>query len=82
MSGFYPSYKESPLRRLHLFPLLCTWIFTLACDTEEPDERVCPPPTDACMNEDNYQECLDVEADCDGNILILESCPLQFGCES
>ena len=41
---------------------------------------ICPPPTEACMNDDNYQECLDAEATCDGPIAIMESCPLQFGC--
>ena len=41
----------------------------------------CPAATDACMNEDNYADCLEVEANCSGSLLILESCPLQFSCD-
>ena len=62
---------------------------TTACDTSTTDTDAmdtsaawtCPEPTDSCMNEENYQECLDVVATCEGEILIMESCPLQFGCD-
>jgi hypothetical protein len=46
-----------------------------------PAESTCPKPTDGCMNEDNYQSCLEAEAKCPGKVLIMESCPLQFACE-
>jgi hypothetical protein len=40
----------------------------------------CPAATDACMNADNHAQCLEVAAGCDGELLQLESCPLQFAC--
>ena len=36
---------------------------------------------EACMNEENLQACQDLEASGCTNILFLESCPLQFGCD-
>ena len=55
----------------------------VGCGVSAADSAsVCPAPTDPCMNEDNYQECLDAEASCTGNLVLLESCPLQFGCDS
>ena len=52
-----------------------------ACDTPVDDTASsCPAVTDPCMNEDNYQDCLDVEATCNAGLLTLESCPLQFAC--
>lgn len=36
--------------------------------------------TDACMNEDNFQQCRDAAARCPGEVQVLESCPLQFRC--
>jgi hypothetical protein len=33
-----------------------------------------------CMNEDNLAECKTAQAECPGNVLVMESCPLQFGC--
>ena len=60
----------------------------LACNTSQTDEadssslqNLCPDVTDACMNEENHQECLDVAATCEGELSIMESCPLQFGCD-
>lgn len=40
----------------------------------------CPAPTDGCMNEDNHAACLEIADTCAGEILQLESCPLQFAC--
>ena len=37
-------------------------------------------PNDACMNEDNFAACQAREAECPGQVLALESCPLQFAC--
>ena len=57
-------------------------LVTIGCgSTPEDTASVCPPPTDSCMNEENHQECLDVEATCTGYVSVMESCPLQFGCE-
>ena len=36
---------------------------------------------EACMNEENLQACQDLEASGCTNIAIMESCPLQFGCD-
>ena len=53
----------------------------VGCGVSAADSAsVCPAPTDPCMNEDNYQDCLDVEATCNAGLLTLESCPLQFAC--
>ncbi|TNE86976.1 MAG: hypothetical protein EP330_20420 [Deltaproteobacteria bacterium] len=62
---------------MRLIPLLLLF----ACgSTVEDTASHCPPATDPCMDADLYQECLDIEATCDGGLLIMESCPLQFGC--
>ena len=46
----------------------------------EPQEDPCPAASEACMNEENRAQCLDlVAAGCE-NLLFLESCPLQFAC--
>lgn len=37
-------------------------------------------PNDSCMNEDNFAQCQAREAECPGQVLVLESCPLQFAC--
>ena len=66
--------------------LIAALLLTAACSSGVPGEgddtaSACPPVTDPCMNEENHQACLDVEASCDGSLSIMESCPLQFGCE-
>jgi len=63
--------------------LLALTVLT-ACDEPVSDDSgsICPSATDSCMNEENHQECLDAEATCDGLVMVMESCPLQFGCES
>lgn len=65
------------MRSLLFLPFLLA-----ACGTTDaPSESMCLEiEDDACMNEDNLQECLDAEAECPGTVLIMESCPLQFGC--
>ena len=74
------------LQELGLPPtLLCMRVgillFLMACGASPEDTAsACPPVTDPCMNEENYQECLEVEASCEGSLAVLESCPLQFGC--
>ena len=41
---------------------------------------VCGAATDPCMNEDNWNQCQSIlEKGCE-NVLMLESCPLQFDC--
>jgi len=37
-------------------------------------------PTDGCMNEDNFAQCQQMAAHCPGQVQVMESCPLQFGC--
>jgi hypothetical protein len=77
------------MNRLFLAFLTAGAMATTACDTSATDSSAtdtspawaCPEPTDSCMNEENHQECLDVVATCEGEILIMESCPLQFGCD-
>lgn len=38
--------------------------------------------TDACITEENFAQCQAREAECPGQVLSLESCPLQFACPS
>jgi hypothetical protein len=37
-------------------------------------------PNDSCMNEESFAACQAREAECPGQVLVLESCPLQFAC--
>lgn len=48
----------------------------------EPAPQTCAGygPNDACMNEESFAACLAREAQCPGQVLVLESCPLQFAC--
>mmetsp|Transcript_19348 Transcript_19348/g.35578 ORF Transcript_19348/g.35578 Transcript_19348/m.35578 type:complete len:204 (+) Transcript_19348:85-696(+) len=41
---------------------------------------VCGEPSDACMNDENFRVCKDLEDSGCTNILVMESCPLQFAC--
>lgn len=42
--------------------------------------ELCPDLSDACMNEENYAVCSDlVDSGCK-DLMIMESCPLQFTC--
>jgi hypothetical protein len=42
--------------------------------------RVCPEPTYSCMNDDNYEQCLQiVNSGCE-RLITMESCPLKFAC--
>ena len=72
-------------RILALASCLAVCGFAVGCGSSTPpsqaaEESACPAPTDACMNAENYAECLSVEASCEGEVVHLESCPLQFGC--
>ena len=35
---------------------------------------------DPCMTADNLEQCEDASAQCPGMVMVMESCPLQFGC--
>ena len=41
---------------------------------------VCGSPTDACMNQENYEHCKSLEEGGCIDVGVLESCPLQFTC--
>ena len=57
------------------------FFFLVGCGSVPQDTASsCPPADEACMTEELYEECLEIEASCSGEILIMESCPLQFGC--
>lgn len=55
-----------------------------ACGDKAEDSAVaafeCPAADDACMTEELHQECLSLVETCSGEILIAESCPVQFSC--
>ncbi|MDQ3034226.1 MAG: hypothetical protein M3Y87_17590 [Myxococcota bacterium] len=36
--------------------------------------------TDACITDENFAQCRAREEECPGQVLALESCPLQFAC--
>lgn len=43
----------------------------------------CPDPSDSCMNEHNFDECLDlIDSGCDTVVVMPSSCPLQFICQT
>ena len=72
------------MTRFCIASVLATALCLAACESSPSDTGpawTCPEPTESCMDEDNYQQCLDVTATCEGEILIMESCPLQFGCD-
>gem|GEM_PF-3476253 len=62
--------------------VLPLFLFLSCTSVVEDTASYCPPLTDPCMNAENHQECLEVEATCEGVVLVAESCPLQFSCES
>jgi len=42
----------------------------------------CPAVTEPCMNEENFAQCTTlIENGCTQLLIIMESCPLQFGCD-
>mmetsp|Transcript_10318 Transcript_10318/g.20683 ORF Transcript_10318/g.20683 Transcript_10318/m.20683 type:complete len:482 (+) Transcript_10318:105-1550(+) len=53
------------------------------CDEEKKCmlvETQCPTADESCMNENNYNACIELERQGCTQIVVLESCPLQFGC--
>lgn len=72
--------------------LIPLWLLLFACaGGEDPivDTDAATPVCDAlmvddagCMNDENYAECVEAEQTCGGeNVMIMESCPLQFACQ-
>lgn len=68
------------LRHLVVVPLLAL----AACPAPpDPDPGFCTDLMEAdsaCMNEDNLADCEEANEACPGEVLVMESCPLQFGC--
>ncbi len=59
---------------------------TPAPDTNDGDgtgaAEDCPYSVeDGCIDEDALAECRQAAEQCPGAVLVMESCPLQFGCE-
>ena len=49
---------------------------------DPPSTNPCGNPTDPCMNDENYNECIQlVEVDGCQQVFVMESCPSQFGCD-
>ena len=72
------------MRRALLIAALLAGCGSNASSTE-PDGTTpaegCPYAVDdPCMNEDNHAACLEVASKCPGEVVQLESCPLQFSC--
>jgi hypothetical protein len=58
-----------------------TWFFAFSLlQKYGMAQSFCGKPTDPCMNEENWQRCLDLHADGCETVLSMESCPLQFVC--
>jgi hypothetical protein len=51
-------------------------------DVDEDDTCAGYSPSHQCMNPDNFELCRALEAECPGQVLVMESCPLQFSCPS
>ena len=51
-------------------------------DEAPPAAETCEgyAPTDGCMNETAFAQCQEMAAQCPGEVQVMESCPLQFGC--
>jgi hypothetical protein len=68
-----------PFRALALLPLF----LLAACPEPEGDPTFCTDlmeTSSGCMDEGNLAECEDANEECPGEVLVLESCPLQFAC--
>eukprot|EP00543_Licmophora_paradoxa_P001658 CAMPEP_0202447998 /NCGR_PEP_ID=MMETSP1360-20130828/6779_1 /ASSEMBLY_ACC=CAM_ASM_000848 /TAXON_ID=515479 /ORGANISM="Licmophora paradoxa, Strain CCMP2313" /LENGTH=1014 /DNA_ID=CAMNT_0049065353 /DNA_START=74 /DNA_END=3118 /DNA_ORIENTATION=+ len=52
---------------------------SMALSEDISSSSICPGATESCMNENNYQTCRELE-DTGCEVMILESCPLQFSC--
>lgn len=64
--------------RSHVIGILVTVAFCLEDGGSE--RTVCGDPSDPCMNEENWDRCNEfVEAGC-RDLIIMDSCPLQFVC--
>lgn len=47
----------------------------------KPDAPNCPAPEEnACENEETHEQCLARHEECPGEVMVLESCPVQYAC--
>jgi len=51
-------------------------------DTSVSNDQACEGYNlgDACITEDNFAQCQAMSAQCPGEVVAMESCPLQFAC--
>lgn len=60
--------------------LLLSVLFALGCPSTSGSADCDYTLDDPCITADNLQQCEDMAAQCPGQVLVMESCPLQFGC--
>lgn len=53
-----------------------------ASDVDEDSTCAGYSPSHQCMNPDNFELCRALESECPGQVVVMESCPLQFSCPS
>lgn len=58
----------------------CPLQFSCGDATSAPSPTVCPSVDEPCMNNENFRICTSLVNDGCRDLLILESCPLQFQC--
>jgi rhodanese-related sulfurtransferase len=68
--------RDAGYTNVHLLGAMSNW------ETGASDGESCAGYSlgDACITEDNFAQCQEMEQRCPGEVLALESCPLQFAC--
>lgn len=63
-----------------LFASTILLVFLAYTGAVSTGEEPCPDVSDACMNDENYAICRDlIDSGCQ-DLVVMESCPLQFAC--
>jgi hypothetical protein len=80
-----PNHPEVPVRPIVSFPALAIAAFAFGCGgpTLVDCDRLAASQ-DACMDDGSLAACREANDECEdvagGEVLVLESCPLQFSC--
>ena len=80
--GYAPWYDFFPETSVRSLLFLLFILSACELEPDEPAQSLCDDLMAAgdCMNDDNLLQCQEALAECPDGLLIMESCPLQFGC--